>query len=248
MRALLYGGSAFAVATQGPVSAVFLILMTNHENSGDRIGRQAIFLLSPANASGIRGQRLLGPDGNSDLAQRLRQRGAPLGEVYQFISSLYFRGKLAYAKQFTNPPPGVAGIHIITGAGLILPETAVTLDELRRISANPIDADNPAYRLPLDRDLSQVRELVGSETDMILLGSIATCKYVTPLLAVFGERLLFPKDFLGRGDMSRGSLLLRCCSTMSPLEYLPAAGLSPIGGRSHQNDNPVPISQTGSNE
>src|SRR6202035_1037994 len=137
--------------------------MTNQEPSSDRIARRSIFLLSPANASGIRGQRLLGPDGNSDLAQRLRQRGAPLGEVYQFISSLYFRGKLAYAKQFTNPPPGVAGIHIITGAGLILPETAVTLDELRRISANPIDADNPAYRLPLGRDLFQLRKLAGGE-------------------------------------------------------------------------------------
>lgn len=208
--------------------------MTNHENSGDHTGRQAIFLLSPANASGIRGQRLLGADSKSDLAQRLRQYGAPLGEVYQFISSLYFRGKLAYAKQFTNPPPGVAGIHIITGAGLILPETAVTLDELRRISATAIDADNSAYRLPLDRDLFQLRKRVGCETDVILLGSIATCKYLTPLLAVFGERLLFPKDFLGRGDMSRGSLLLRCCLTRSPLDYLPAAGLAPVGKRAIQ--------------
>jgi hypothetical protein len=210
--------------------------MANHENSGGRIGRRTIFLLSPANASGIRGQRLLGPDGKSDLAQRLRQCGAPLGEVYQFISSLYFRGKLVYAKQFTNPPPGVEGIHIITGAGLILPDTAVTLDELRRISATAIDADNSAYRLPLDRDLSQLRELVGGETDVILLGSIATCKYLTPLLLVFGERLLFPKDFLGRGDMSRGSLLLRCCLTMSPLDYLPAAGLAPVGKRAMQSD------------
>src|SRR6267154_4318049 len=111
------------------------------------IPRPRIFLLSPANASGIRGQRLLGSEEKSQLAQRLRQSGAPLGEVYQFISSLYFRGKLAYAKQFTNPPPGVAGIHIITGAGLILPDTAVTLDELRRMSATAIDADNSAYRL-----------------------------------------------------------------------------------------------------
>src|ERR1700730_1652310 len=222
--------------------------MTNQEPSSDRIARRSIFLLSPANASGIRGQRLLGPDDKSDLTQRLRQTGAPIGEVYQFISSLYFRGKLAYARQFTNPPPRVAGIHIITGAGLILPETPVTLDELRLISATPIDADNSAYRLPLDRDLFSLRKLAGGETDVILLGSIATCKYVTPLLAVFGERLLFPKDFLGRGDMSRGSLLLRCCSTMSPLEYLPAAGLDPIGGRSLRNDNPGPGTPTESDE
>ena len=219
--------------------------MTNREASGDSIARPTIFVLSPANVSGIRGQRLLDPDGKSDLAQRLRQSGAPIGEVYQFISSLYFRGKLAYAKQFTNPPPGVAGIHVITGAGLILPETAVTLDELRQISATPLDVDNSAYRLPLDRDLSQLRKLVDGETDVVLLGSIATCKYVTPLLAVFGERLLFPKGFLGRGDMSRGSLLLRCCSTMSPLEYFPAAGLACIGKRSLQRDNPSLVAGRG---
>jgi hypothetical protein len=163
--------------------------------------------------------------------------------VYQFISSLYFRGKLAYARQFTNPPAGVAGVHIITGAGLMLPETAVSLDELRRISATPIDADNPAYRLPLDRDLFQLRVVVGCEADVILLGSIATRKYVAPLLAVFGERLLFPKDFLGRGDMSRGSLLLRCCSTMSTLEYLPAAGLASSGKESRKRSDCHPEPQ-----
>jgi hypothetical protein len=188
--------------------------------------RRSIFLLSPANASGIRGQRLLGSDAKSPLAQRLRQSGAPLGEVYQFISSLYFRGKLEYAEQFKNPPPGVTGVHIITGAGLMLPETVVTVDELRRISATPIDADNPHYRLPLDRDLLRLRKVAGRDTDLILLGSIATSKYVTPLLAVFGERVLFPEIFLGRGDMSRGSLLLKCCSSDSPLRYLPAAGLA----------------------
>jgi hypothetical protein len=188
--------------------------------------RRSIFLLSPANASGIRGQRLLGSDAKSPLAQRLRQSGAPLGEVYQFISSLYFRGKLEYAEQFKNPPPGVTGVHIITGAGLMLPQTVVTVDELRRISATPIDADNPHYRLPLDRDLLRLRKVAGRDTDLILLGSIATSKYVTPLLAVFGERVLFPEIFLGRGDMSRGSLLLKCCSSDSPLRYLPAAGLA----------------------
>jgi hypothetical protein len=237
MRGLPYGRTAFPVASQKIRVRVSLNVMTNQESSGDSIAQPTIFLVSPANASGIRGQRLLGPDGKSDLAQRLRQSGAPIGDIYQFISSLYFRGKLAYARQFTNPPPGVAGIHVITGAGLILPETTVTLDELRRISANPIDADNPAYRLPLDRDLSQLRELVGCATDVVLLGSIATPKYVTPLLAVFGERLLFPKDFLGRGDMSRGSLLLQCCTTMSSLEYLPASRLASVGKKSLQVDS-----------
>ena len=96
--------------------------------------RTRIFLLSPANVSGIKGQRLLNPTGDSDLALRLRNSGAPLGEVYRFISSLYFRGKLDYARRFQNPPRGVAGVQIITGAGLMLPETVVTLCDLRRIS------------------------------------------------------------------------------------------------------------------
>lgn len=185
-----------------------------------------IFLLSPANASGVKGKRLLDRDGQSQLAQRLRQTGAPLGEVYRFISSLYFRGKLEYAARFRNPPAGVAGVYIITGAGLRLPEVMVTRDELEKISATSIDARNPAYRLALERDLCNLRENVGDETQLILLGSIATSKYVAPLLSAFGERLLYPGDFLGLGDMSRGSLLLQCCSTGLPLAYLPAATLA----------------------
>lgn len=187
--------------------------------------RARTFLLSPANASGIKGQRLLSPTGQSDLAVRLRDSGAPLGEVYRFISSLYFRGKLDYAEKFQSPPRGVAGVHIITGAGLMLPERVVTLRELRRISAISIDAKNSHYRLPLDSDLLHLRELVGNEADVILLGSIATSKYVTPLQEVFEERLLFPRDFLGRGDMSRGSMLLRCCAEGSELAYLPVGEL-----------------------
>jgi hypothetical protein len=182
--------------------------------------RARIFLLSPANASGIKGQRLLSSSAESDLANRLRHSGAPLGEVYRFISSLYFRGKLAYAERFQNPPRGAAGVHIITGAGLMLPERAITLSELRRISSTSIDAKNPHYRLPLDLDLLRLRQVVGDETEVILLGSVATSKYITPIHEVFGERLLFPRDFLGRGDMSRGSILLQCCAQGSELTYL----------------------------
>lgn len=181
--------------------------------------RTRIFLLSPANVSGIKGQRLLNPAGDSDLALRLRNSGAPLGEVYRFISSLYFRGKLDYAQRFQNPPRGIAGVQVITGAGLMLPETVVTLSDLRRISAASIDEKNSDYRLSLDSDLLRLRERVSDETEIILLGSVATFKYITPIREVFGKRLLFPKDFLGLGDMSRGSILLRCCAQGAELEY-----------------------------
>jgi hypothetical protein len=178
-----------------------------------------IFLLSPANVSGIKGQRLLNPTGDSELALRLRNSGATLGEVYRFISSLYFRGKLDYAQRFQNPPRGIAGVQIITGAGLMLPETVITLRDLLRISATSIDERNSDYRRPLDSDLLRLRERVGDETEIILLGSVATSKYITPIREVFGKRLLFPRDFLGLGDMSRGSILLQCCAQGAELEY-----------------------------
>ncbi len=191
-----------------------------------------IFLLSPANASGVRAKMLFRSDAEFDLAERLRHPGAPLGEVYSFISGLYFRGKLAYAERFANPSAGVAGVHIITaGAGLMAPDFRVTLDELQRISATAVDHRNHEYRRHLDRDAYRLETLLESETEVVLLGSIATPKYVEPLLEVFGERLVFPREFVGRGDMSRGGLLLRCCSTGLPLEYVPVRGATRHGPR-----------------
>jgi len=206
--------------------AVFRPKTTSGEKERSAMIRSRIFLLSPANASGVNGQRLLSPGGRSDLALRLRNSGAALGEVYRFISSLYFRGKLDYAEQFKNFPKGVSGVQIITGAGLMLPERVVTLSDLRRISATSIDAKNSHYRLPLDSDLLRLRDEVGDETDVILLGSVATSKYVTPIREVFGQRLLFPRDFLGLGDMSRGGMLLRCCAQGLELEYIPVTAIA----------------------
>src|SRR4029077_16627023 len=150
--------------------------------------RKRVFLLSPANASGIKGQRLLGGASNCELAVRLRDGGASLGEVYRFISSLYFRGKLEYSLRFQNPPGGIAGVQVITGSGLMLPETVINLKQLQEISAIPIDAKNSNYRLPLQKDLMRLREIAGS-VDVILLGSVATDKYIAPVQAVFGKSL-----------------------------------------------------------
>ena len=58
-----------------------------------------VFLLSPANCGGTRAQLLLKSQ-TSPLTARLANGGAPLGEVFTFMSSLYFRGKLAYATRF----------------------------------------------------------------------------------------------------------------------------------------------------
>jgi hypothetical protein len=182
---------------------------------------QRIFLLSPANASGIRGQRLLSGRAQFDLALRLRTAGASLGEIFSFMSSLYFRGKLAYAQRFANPPAGLSGIFVITSSrGLLAPEAIVTLEELRGMSSARIDHNSPEYRVPLERDARLLSERSGNNTQVVLLGSIATQKYVAPLLDIFGERLVFPCDFVGRGDMSRGGLLLRCSRGSTQLEYV----------------------------
>jgi hypothetical protein len=198
----------------------------------EKAGPHRIFLLSPANSNGIRARMLFSPNAQFELAERLRDSNVPLGEVFSFISGLYFRGKLAYAERFKNPPPEVQGVHIITAtSGLLLPQEPMTLDRLKSISASNVDPENPDYRTPLDRDILRLRELAGTETQVVLLGSIATEKYAQPLLEVFGERLLFPRDFVGRGDMSRGGLLLRCCSTGSALDYVPALGATRHGRR-----------------
>ena len=197
---------------------------SSSQHQGEAPPTRTIFLLSPANSSGVRAKILFSPNAQSDLAQRLRQCRVPLGEVYSFISGLYFRGKLTYAERFKNPPPGVAGVYVITAAaGLQSPELMVTLPELQKLSASRVDHSNPDYRIPLDRDALSLRAILEPDTRVVLLGSIATPKYILPLSEIFGERLHFPKDFLGRGDMSRGSLLLRCCSHGAPLEYAPVS-------------------------
>jgi len=182
--------------------------------------RRRIFLLSPANASGVRGRLILGDSARSPLAQRLRDEGAPLGEVFSFISGLYFRGKLTYARAYADPPPGVPGVMVITATrGLVPPDKLVTLEELREISSVPVAATESRYRVPLERDARLLCTAMGEDCEAVLLGSIATPKYVEPLRGLFGARLMFPTEFVGRGDMSRGGLLLRCVREGIQLRY-----------------------------
>src|SRR5579862_6354696 len=97
---------------------------------------QKIFLLSPANLKGIRGQRLLDPDLNSELGARLWQQGVPLAEFFCYTSSLYFRGKLAYAQLFSQPPAGLQGFFIITSSsGLLTPDTVVDIAKAKDLAS-----------------------------------------------------------------------------------------------------------------
>jgi hypothetical protein len=53
----------------------------------------------------------------------------------------------------------------------------------------------------------------------VLLGSVATGKYVELLTRLLGPRLHYPPSFIGRGDMSRGGLLLRHAREATELDY-----------------------------
>ena len=168
----------------------------------------------------------------TELAKSLRSQGVPLGEVFSFISGLYFRGKLTYARAYADPPPDTCGVFVITASGGLVPADKIfTLDELRAVATGDVHEANSRYRLPLERDAQQLRERMGLHCDAVLLGSVATSKYVEPLLGIFGERLLFPAEFVGRGDMSRGGLLLRCAREKIQLTYVPVAGTLKHGKR-----------------
>ena len=187
-----------------------------------------MFLLSPASASGERAALLLREQAQFELARRLRSReGAPLGAVYSFVSGLYFRGKLTYATRFS--PESV--FVIVPGAGLVSPATPVRRRDLVRCARVKISPSEPKYRRPFLRDVRRLERDAGPETTVVLLGSIATDKYCSVLLEVFGERLLFPSDFVGRGDMSRGGLLLRAAREGRELTYAPVAGAVRHGPR-----------------
>ena len=192
-----------------------------------------VFLLSPAHCGGLRARLVLSDRASFDLARRVRgSAGAPIGEVFSFLSGLYFRGKRAYARAFAHPPDGRVGVYVITPTdGLRPADEPVDLERLRRFASVDIAGDDPRYRAPLDRDARQLADAIAADGEVILLGSIATGKYVEPLLAVLGERLRFPLDFVGRGDMSRGGLLLRCARAGTELTYVPVLGASLHGSR-----------------
>jgi hypothetical protein len=181
-----------------------------------------VFLLSPAHCGGERARLVLSERAAFDLARRVRTGpGAPLGEVFAFLSGLYFRGKLSYARAFAQPPDGHTGVLVITPSdGLRPADEPVNLEGLRRFASVDIEGDDPRYRKPLDRDARRLAQRIGAAGEVVLLGSIATGKYIDPLLTVLGEQLRFPADFVGRGDMSRGGLLLRCARAGTELTYV----------------------------
>jgi hypothetical protein len=175
----------------------------------------------------------MNPQATFPLARLLRSpEGAPLGEVFSFVSGLYFRGKMTYARRFGRPPEGLSpGLVISAGEGLRFLHERVTLERLRSWAEVPIDERNPRFTAPLVAHATALRSALGDTTRFVLLGSVATDKYVRPLTEVFGDSLLFPPDFAGRGDMSRGGLLLRAARSGSELAYAPISNAERHGPR-----------------
>jgi hypothetical protein len=191
-----------------------------------------IFLLSPANLAGVRGKQILSKRARFETALRLRGEGLPLGDLFAFVSGLYFRGKLAYAGAFAQAPPGTPAVFVITTShGLVPPERVITRADVEQMTSVPIDPADGRYRDPLRRDLHTILASNKQDCEIVLLGSIATPKYVEPLVEVLGERLLFPQEFVGRGDMSRGGLMLRCAKSGKQLTYIPVATAVRHGAR-----------------
>jgi hypothetical protein len=184
-----------------------------------------VFLLSPARCDGRRARLLLNEQATFPFAVRLgTPDGVELGETFSFLSGLYFRGKLAYARAY-----GSGTWVITTDRGLVPPETRIHREDLVRFAEVDIATGDARYLEPLRRDVAELA--LPPETRVVLLGSIATGKYVDMLLDTFGERLLFPVAFVGRGDMSRGGLLLRCVREGRELEYVPLSGAVRRGKR-----------------
>jgi hypothetical protein len=204
-----------------------------------------VFLLSPAYCGGRRALQLLSPSCQLPLAQRLQDGTVTLGETFAFLSSLYFRGKLAYAQAFTDVaglPPGV--LVITPTRGLQPPSLPVSRALLREFGEVDVMSHDARYRGPLEADTRRLASSLTADARVVLLGSIATNKYVDVLLQELGDRLYFPLCFVGRGDMSRGGILLRSAAAGVELDYVRVASDVPRHGARPPRLPPLPPSRS----
>ena len=176
-----------------------------------------VFLLSPANTSGLRAKQLTSPNASFEAAQLYRsEEGVPIAVAFAFMSALYFRGKIAYALHFAE----IENIKVITaGFGLVSPDWRITPERMTAMSKTPIDVRKKSYRDPLKRDALELAERIDDDAQVVLLGSVASGKYVDILWPIFGPRLRFPTAFAGLGDMARGGLMLRAVRANKELQY-----------------------------
>ncbi len=191
-----------------------------------------IFLLSPAKAGGRRHSILASDKANFELALQFRAGVATLGEIYTFLSGLYFRGKMAYAAAFgVAPPQSSSAFVIVPGLGLLPPRTVFSPEQLRSTAQVDVDENNPVHHDALLAAAASLDRATGQQCSFVLLGSVASAKYTTALLKVLDHRLLFPAEFVGLGDMSRGAIMLRSAASGQELTYIPVSGSQLRGPR-----------------
>lgn len=186
-----------------------------------------LFLLSPAYCGGRRAGYLLRPGSTLPLALRLHAGTLTLGEAFAFMSGLYFRGKLAYARAFGRH--ATPALVITPTCGLLPPDVPVSPALLREFAEVDVASDELRYRSPLEQTLETLQPTL-ADARVVLLGSIATGKYVDVLTRALGARLHFPAEFVGRGDMSRGGLMLRAVASGQELDYTVFAPDAPRRG------------------
>jgi hypothetical protein len=198
---------------------------------------RSVFLLSPAYCGGRRARMLLRPGATLGLAGQLREGTLSLGDAFAFMSGLYFRGKLAYATAFD---PVALRTYVITPTrGLLSPRVVASAELLEEFAAVDVNSDDPRYRAPLERDIAALARSLEPADQVVLLGSIASGKYVDVLSTILGSRLHFPVSFIGRGDMSRGGLLLRCAKAVEELEYAVLDPSAPRRGKRPPKLDPI---------
>jgi hypothetical protein len=183
-----------------------------------------LFLLSPANLGGLRAKQLMSERATFDAAVRYRsEEGVPIADAFAFMSALYFRGKIAYARQFARPvaSSGGCGIFVITsGYGLVSPDWCITAERMKRMRKIDIDVNARNYVKPLREHAQAMSGMLQDGDRVVLLGSVATGKYVDVLRPILGDYLRFPAAFAGLGDMARGGLMLRAARANHELEYV----------------------------
>jgi hypothetical protein len=110
---------------------------------------------------------------------------------------------------------------------LVETDLCVGARDLAEFARVPVDSREPLFTKPFRESAAA---LCASEpSEVVLLGSVATGKYIDTLFPIFGERLLFPVEFAGRGDMSRGALMLRAVAAGKELKYGPVIRLRSVG-------------------
>ena len=186
--------------------------------------------------NGLRAMQLMSPRAQFEAAQMYRSaEGVPIALAFAFMSALYFRGKIAYALHFG----GVENTYVIApGFGLVPPDWRITPERMKVLQRTPVDLTKRTYRKPLEREAKALAKRIDDDTPVVLLGSVASGKYVDVLWPIFGDRLVFPAIFAGLGDMSRGGLLLRAMRANRELEYT-----SLSAPRQKNNNDPVELAR-----